>query len=79
MKGGREYYGYGIEYNVEKGKGKQHHLPHNIEAVLKNIKLGKKSKFNNKGEGKNIGEVLSFMELYKPPVNLSNIPPPLFK
>ena len=37
-----EYHGYGEEDNVEKnGQGKQNHLPYNIEAVGKNIKLVK--------------------------------------
>ena len=37
--GGREYHDCGEEYNVKKGKGKQYHLPYNIKAVGKNIKL----------------------------------------
>ena len=34
VKRGREYHGCGEEYNMNKnGKGKQYHLPYNIEAV----------------------------------------------
>ena len=36
----REYQGCGEEYNVKRGKRKQYHLPYNIRAVGKNIKLG---------------------------------------
>ena len=40
----REYQGCGDEYNAEKGKGKQYHLPYNIKALGKNIKLGKRER-----------------------------------
>ena len=41
MKRGKEYHGWGEEYNVEKkGKGKQYHLFYDIKAVGKNIKVG---------------------------------------
>ena len=37
------YYGCGEEYNVKKGK--QYHLPYNIQAVGKNIKWGRGREF----------------------------------
>ena len=53
--------GFGEEYNVEKGNGKQNHLPYNIKAAGKNIKWGKglkmrgrKSRFKKNWVGKNI-------------------------
>ena len=42
-KRGREYYGFGEEYNVEKKEwGKQYYLPNNIKAAGKNITRGRK-------------------------------------
>ena len=49
MKRGRENHGCGEEYNVEKMKGKRHHLPYNIKAVGKNIKWGR-----GEGEGNSV-------------------------
>ena len=50
MKRGREYHGCGEEYSVEKkGKGKQYHLPYNIEDVEKNIKWLKEKEDGNFG------------------------------
>ena len=49
VKRGREYYGCGEKYNVDKfGKGKQYHLSYNIEAVGKNIKWGRGQKFRER-------------------------------
>ena len=52
------------------GKGKQYHLPYNIEAVGKNITRGKrghkfrgrKSSFEKNGGG--AGKITSFIKLY---------------
>ena len=45
---GRENHGCGEEYNIEKReKGKQCHLPYNIETVGRNIKCGKRVRGQN--------------------------------
>ena len=51
MKRGREYHGCWEEYRVNrKGRGKQFHISHYIEALGKNIKRGKGEGHGNFGE-----------------------------
>ena len=47
VKRGRTYHGCGEEYNVEKGKGNQYHLPSTIKAVGENIKCGRAEEDGN--------------------------------
>ena len=73
MKRGREYHGFGGEYNAEKkGKGKQYLLFFNVKAVGKNIKWGREErsieKLRKKIKIKNIslGRISNCRELYTP-------------
>ena len=51
VKRGREYHGCEEEYNMEKReRGKQYHLPYNIEGVGKKIKWRKEDEHRNFGK-----------------------------